>query len=67
MAAEIGSTSSSQSVKSGLLAAAHKNIRFAGLVGQLVGHGAAARSADFVIFLIKFSRSPPAFPTRFVL
>ena len=66
-AAGIVSTSSSQSVKSGLLATAHKNIRFAGLVGQLVVHGAAARSIDFVIFLIKFPRNSVAFPTHFVL
>lgn len=67
MAAGIDSTSSSHSVKSGLLAAAHKNIRFAGLIGQLVGHSAAARSIDFVIFLIKFPRNSAAFPARFVL
>ena len=67
MAAGIVSTSSSQSVKSDLWAAAHKNIRFAGLVGQLVGHGAAARSIDFVIFLIKFPRNSAAFPACFVL
>ena len=66
-AAGIVSTSSSQSVKSCLLATVHKNIRFAGLVGQLVGHSAAVGSIDFVIFLIKFLRNSVAFPTHFVL
>ena len=34
--------------RSGVDVAAHKNIRFAGLIGQLVGHGASVRAEFYV-------------------